>query len=187
MTSPAFTDKLGRTWELPAELDLFARVKAAAGVDLLDLATTQASLEQLRDPYTLAAALEAATEPQALARGITRDQFRAGIDGDTLRRGCDALVDTAVFFSPEPSRIVLGTIVKTARATEERIQTATLARLHEIETATTKVLETLATSCDGSTSSPASSASTRDDGASGPSRGRRGANSRKTGSKPAPL
>ena len=69
----SFTDRLGRSWELPAEFDLFQRVKAKAGVDLLDLATTQASLEQLRDPYTLAAALQAATEPAALARGINAD------------------------------------------------------------------------------------------------------------------
>lgn len=184
--TPAFTDRLGRTWQLPAELDLFERVKAAADVDLLDIATTQKSLDQLRDPYTLAAALEAAAEPQALARGITRDQFRSGLDGDTLRRGADGLVDAAVFFSPDASRKVLGTIVRTARETEERIQTATLERLGEIESHTRQVLETLATSSASAGSSPESSASTPANGACGPSTGRRGQSSRKAGNAPPP-
>jgi hypothetical protein len=81
--------------------------------------------------------------------------------------------------------MVLETIIRTARKTEERIQQATLARLHEIETATATALETLSTSCGNATSSPGSSASTPAGGASERSPGRRAGSSRKTGSRPA--
>lgn len=179
---PAFTDKLGRVWPLEPSIELFNRTKAV-GVDLLDIATTQESLRQLQDPYTLAAVLEAACEPIAQARGLTPSQWREGLNGDVLNAGEAALQDCAVFFSRREIRPTLTVLVATARKAEARMAAQMAANLGRIQAVAEQALEQLATSCASVTSSPESSASTPDPGASARSPGRRGASSRKTGSK----
>jgi hypothetical protein len=183
---PAFADKLGRTWTLEPRLELFQAVKATAGVDLLDIATTRKCLEQLEDPYTLAAALEVATEPERVKRGMSREQYLDGVDGDMLDRGQKALEDAAIFFSRKSRRMWLRTVVDTAREAERKMEANLAGRLDEIATRTRLYLEQLATSSANATSSPASSASTPDPGACGPSTGPRRRSSRKAGSTPAP-
>lgn len=92
MTS--FKDRDGRVWDLSLNLGSLKRIKAATGLDMLDLnvAAKQRSdvFERLStDPITLADALCAVCRPQMDARGIDDDTFASALGGEAIN---DALV-----------------------------------------------------------------------------------------------
>lgn len=178
-----FRDRHGRSWEIKGSLGLFERVHKTTGVNLLDLATTQQSLEQLRDAFTLGHVLYQLCCDQAEARKLTEEEFSEGFDGDVLQEAAQAVIDETVFFSPSRIRPVLETIISRARVAEERMAAMASQNLEEIARQTDQALAQLTRSSANATSSPASSACTPPAGRSASSPGPRAANSAKTGSR----
>ena len=96
MTS--FKDREGRVWDLSINLGSLKRIKAATGLDMLDLnvAAKQRSdvFERLStDPITLADALCAVCRPQMDARGIDDDTFASALGGEAINDALVAIVE----------------------------------------------------------------------------------------------
>lgn len=178
-----FTDRHGRAWTINGSLGLFERVHRETGVDLLDLATTQQSLEQLRSPFTLGHVLYQLLRDEIAARQLTEEQFSEGFDGDVLQEASAALIDEVIFFSPSRIRPILQTIVSRSRAAEERMAAIATSNLDEIARQTDEALERLTTYGANATSSAESSASTPGPGRSAGSPGPSAAGSASNGSK----
>lgn len=180
----AFTDRLGRTWTIEGSLELFGRVRAETGVNLLDIVGDQSCVTQLRDPYLLGQVAYQLCAKQIAARGLTPEEFSGGFDGDVLEQIAAAILDEVIFFSPSRIRPALQTIVERSRAAEKRMAEITQSRLDEIGRQTDQALERLMKFSASATSSPESSASTPGPGPSANSNGPPTRGSAKTGTKP---
>lgn len=179
----AFTDRHGRTWTIEGSLDLFGRVRAETGVNLLDIVGEQSCVQQLRDPYLLGQVAYQLCEKQIAARKMTPEEFSDGFDGDVLERIAAVILDEVVFFSPSRIRPTLQTIVARSREAEKRLAEITNSRLDEIARQTDEALERLTTLSASATSSPASSASTPAPGPCDSSNGPRTRGSASSGAK----
>jgi hypothetical protein len=100
----SFKDREGRAWDLVLNLGSLKRIKAATGLDMLDLnvASKQRSdvFERLStDPVTLADALCAVCRPQLDTRNISDDAFAEALGGEAIDDALVALVgEWADFF-----------------------------------------------------------------------------------------
>lgn len=94
----SFKDREGRVWDMSINLGSLKRIKAATGLDMLDLnvAAKQRSdvFERLStDPITLADALCAVCRPQMDARGIDDDTFASALGGEAINDALVAIVN----------------------------------------------------------------------------------------------
>ena len=93
-----FRDTEGREWVLSLTLGSLRRIKASAGLDMLDLGQwdKQASnpfLRLSRDVVTLADTLCALCQTQMTERGISEDQFAEALGGQSIDDALIALVE----------------------------------------------------------------------------------------------
>lgn len=177
----AFKDAKGREWEITANFATYSRVKSKCDVNLTDIVEEDRKcLRQLADPFVLGDVVWCMVERQAEARGVTRDDFGAGLDGDAWEAASRALMDEMVFFCRPSVRPMLE---MTIRKTDEAI-----ARMHRqmpqmmqaAESEIDAMFDTLTRGSSG-TSSPESSESTPQGGRSASSSGRRRGSSATSG------
>jgi hypothetical protein len=129
-----FTDRTGRSWSLEATYASYARVRAATGVSLFDIATEERkSLEQLADPFTLGQVIWSLVEPQAEGRGLTPEQFFAEFDGATLDSAYSALMDEMVFFCHPRQRKILAAALAKVREAEKAANLMVDQKMPQIE------------------------------------------------------
>lgn len=122
-----FTDASGRDWDLQLTVDSIRRVRGDLGFDLAKLFTPE-RLGELGDDVVLQVdVLAALTVDQRTQRGVSNQDFAAGMRGQPLEDAMNALTEAAVDFLPR-SRAQVMTRVKN-RAME--LQTAMLAAVVE--------------------------------------------------------
>lgn len=177
----SFKDRNGTRWEISGRFTLFEKIKTATGVDLLDLPTTQNSLSQLADPFTLGHVLYLFCADQAEARGVTPEGFCDLLNGDSLHEAGTAILEEVIFFSRQDVRPALQMAMEKAMAADRRMVTALNERMDDLS----KSLDEALMFTNSATSSPASSASTLANGLSAASSGRRGRRKKSGGTAPA--
>lgn len=164
-----FRDKFGREWRVDLSFSLWQRIKAEAGVDLLDIALPDGqALRQLTQMETLGVVLWMYVAEQAAMAGIDRDDFWRALDGRAIHTGAKAIVDDLEDFSQSPQFSALRVAMEEA----ETKVAALSAAIREPEGEVRRLLRS-GFSTPGSTpaSSPASSEPTPSDGASANSSG----------------
>jgi hypothetical protein len=162
----SFKDTAGRTWDIAGNMLAWSRVKSASGVDLTDIATEERkSIERLADPYTLTEVLWALVEPQAIERGLSSDDFFAGLNGEILAAAHIALLEEMVFFCHPRVRAILELMLDRMKKAEAMAEKELARQMPAVEREIDAAISSLTF---GNTpgSSPESSASTP---ASGPS------------------
>lgn len=180
----SFTDTEGRVWSIRGSLGAFERAKMLAGVDMLDLPTTQNCLKQINDVFTLGRVLYAMCQDQAEARGLTPEQFADGFNADTLHEASNALLDEVVFFCRKDLRPALQMALEKARQADARVVETMQSRVQAMEKHMDAAIESLLTSTSSATSLPESSVSILPNGRSGTSSGLPPQNRKKRGSTP---
>ena len=176
-----FTDAKQRTWELSGNFASYSRVKAKCSVDLTDIVDEKRQcLSQLADPFTLGDVIWCMIEPQAEKRGVTRDDFGEGLDGDAWEAAARALMDEMVFFCRPSARPMLQMTMRKVDQARKTLDERMPAMLTEAER---RIDEMFAELTRGSsvTNSPGSSASTPEGGACENSRGQQPDGSGKPG------
>ena len=102
-----FTDALGRPWSLEITVATLKRVRAVAGVDLIEAAGGTLLDRLVADPVLLGDVLYACVKPQADERKITDEDFGRSLAGDAIDHATTALLEEFVAFFPSPRRRVL--------------------------------------------------------------------------------
>ena len=102
-----FKDKNGREWILDYCLETVDSVKAAEGIDLLDLSESS-PLWSMDSDYRLAAKiLFRMCEEQAEKASVSAQEFMKGLNGDSIDEGVAALRRAAMDFFPKGKRPIL--------------------------------------------------------------------------------
>lgn len=102
-----FTDALGRSWSVEITVATLKRIRAVAGVDLLEAAGGTLLDRLVADPVLLGDVLYAVVKPQADDRKITDEDFGSSLAGDAIDSATTALLEEFVAFFPSPRRRVL--------------------------------------------------------------------------------
>jgi len=135
METRSFKDAEGRTWIVRVDVNALRRVKALAGIDLMDVVNDQgrmlARLEA--DPVTLVDVLYAICKPDADAKGVTDETFGAALLGDAIDTATSALLESLADFSPAGRRAVLRKACSKIRQYSELLQKTALERLDSPE------------------------------------------------------
>jgi hypothetical protein len=177
----SFKDVHGTTWDIAGTLGAFERVKTQTGVDLLDLPTTQKSLTQLGDPFTLGHVLYQFCASQAESRGVSPEKFYDLFNADVLHEASTAILEEVVFFCRKSVRPALQMALEKAKAADEKVAEIVMARMEEIG----RQMDEALTSTSSAMSSPELSASIQQTGLSAASSGRQGRRKRSGGGTPA--
>lgn len=117
-----FTDARGRSWPLTMNVNTVRRVKAACGVDLLDLVTLTGSevktdtLDRLADdPCLLVDVLFEIVRPAANDCNVTPEAFADALDGDAIEAATVALLEAVIDFFPSAKRRALKAMLAASR------------------------------------------------------------------------
>ena len=99
----SFKDAKGRIWDLEVTVNAVKRVRSRYGVDLMALIDNQfAGLVQiLKDQVALCDVIYVLIEDQAKARGLTDEDFGAGMAGDALADASDVFAEAYLDFFPD--------------------------------------------------------------------------------------
>jgi hypothetical protein len=99
-----FTDATGRTWSVAINVDTVRRVKALAGVNLMDVVEGQLVARLQTDPVLLCDVLYAVCKPQADAQNVTDEDFGRSMAGDAIEAATEALLEDLTDFFPSGQR-----------------------------------------------------------------------------------
>jgi hypothetical protein len=158
------------------------RVRDLCAVDVLDIFGTNDQLGgYLGDNVKLMEVVCAVVRPQLHALGWSDDEFFAQLNGDTLARAADCLLDEVADFFREPRKGLVKKALAKARAATQVIEAQQMAAAERAIAALDSVTEP-ATTTNSGCGSPASSASSLGRSDSASSTNSRRANSTKTGS-----
>lgn len=102
-----FTDALDRSWSVEITVASLKRIRALAGVDLLEAAGGSLLDRLVSDPVLLGDVLYAAVKPQADERKFSDEDFGRALAGDAIDRATTALLEEFVAFFPTPRRRIL--------------------------------------------------------------------------------
>ena len=178
-TTPAqFTDERGRVWRIELNYSLAKRLRDVTGLDFVNYQDGKALLAIHDSDEKLVQVLWLLCEPQAQAAGVSEEEFGAGLGGDALEQGIEALEQALLNFSRPAKRQAIAAIRDKAHElvaaqtnlTETKLRSpkvteflaAKLAEASaEIDRRIDEQMRTPATSGSSGTSGPASSASIR--------------------------
>lgn len=182
----SFTDTQGRVWDVAGSLGAFERVKTQCDVDLLDITSTQKSLQQLQDVFVLGRVLYQMCHAQCEQRGLSPEAFAEGFNADVLNEASNAVLDEVIFFCRKETRPMLQMAMERARAADRKMMQRVAERTESLAKEMDRAMEDLLTSTEPAMSSAGSSASTPAPGHSGSSSGQPRASKRKRGTTPLP-
>ena len=114
-----FVDRKSNVWVVDIDSTTLRRVKAIAGVNLLEFVEGDLVERLSHDFLLLGDILYAVCKPQADQQGISDEEFGQGLAGDVISDATAALLEGLVAFFPEPRRRLL----QTAAAKYRRVQT----------------------------------------------------------------
>lgn len=137
-----FVDSAGRQWTVRVDVGAVKRVRAALGVDLMQVAEKRTAdgrepgvLERLAsDPVLLVDVIYVLCEEQAKRSGVSDEEFGRAMLGDALDGAVKAMLGAVVDFFPNPRERAALKRVLTAAETEaekarDRIEAELDARL----------------------------------------------------------
>jgi hypothetical protein len=128
---PSYTDAHGRAWSVEITVATLKRVRALAGVDLLEAAGGSLLDRLVADPVLLADVLYAVVKPQADERKLTDEDVGRGLTGDAIDHATSALLDAFVAFFPSPRRRILETALAKLAGWRQQALQAAQARLDD--------------------------------------------------------
>jgi hypothetical protein len=155
-----FTDSRSRVWELNLNVYEMKRLRAALGIDLVNVITLDAKgsvqvdlIDRIaNDPCLLVDILWVLVSEQAAKANVTDEDFGASLAGDTIEQATTAFLDELVDFFPGAKRLFLKKAVELARKYTAELTTSLDQALQSPE-----LEKKVAESMSSSTSSPASS------------------------------
>lgn len=138
----SFTDALGRTWTVEITVATLKRIRALAGVDLLEAAGGSLLDRLVSDPVLLADVIYACVKPQADERKMTDEDVGRALTGDAIDHATNALLAAFVAFFPSPRRRILERALAKLAGWREQALLAAQARLDDpaLEAAVTAAL-----------------------------------------------
>ena len=133
-----FIDNAGRTWTVQINVDAIKRVRALAGVNLLEVIAPAGSQESLLqrlvgDPILLCDCVYALCKPEADVRKVTDEDFGRAMGGDAIDSATTALLEELVDFFPQAKRRVLSKALAKLQKLENAALTAVEMRLDSPE------------------------------------------------------
>jgi len=128
-----FTDNAGRAWTVSINVDAVRKVRAEAGVDLLEVADGKLIDRLAEDPVLLCGAIYACCREQAEARNISPEDFGRAMAGDAIDAAVAAFLEDLVDFFPSRRRPVLRKVLEKFRAMEGALVRTALERLDSPE------------------------------------------------------
>ena len=124
-----FTDTADRVWTVQLNVDAIRRVKALAGVNLLEAAEGKLLQTLAGDPVLLCDVLYAVLKPEVDAKSVTDADFGKALAGDAIDQATAALLEALVDFFPLGRRKVLGLALRKMREVEGKAIDVALRRL----------------------------------------------------------
>ena len=125
-----FKDSAGRYWSVRVDVGAVKRVRAALGVDLMQVAERKNAeggrepgvLERLAsDPVLLVDVIYVLCRDQAEAQGVSDENFGATMAGDALDHAVKAMLGAIVDFFPNPrERAALKRVLAAAELEADR-------------------------------------------------------------------
>lgn len=118
-----FRDSTGRMWSVALNVHEMRRIRAALGIDLVNVISLDSKggvkvdlIDRIaNDPCLLADILWVVCEAEAKAEGITDADFGARLAGDPIDDATRALLDELVDFFPGAKRLFLRKAVELSR------------------------------------------------------------------------
>ena len=118
-----FKDRDGREWQVVLNVFQMKRVRAALGVDLINVIELdkdgQVRVDMIdkiaNDPCLLVDILWVLVEEQAKAINVTDEQFGAALAGESIENASKAFLDELVDFFPGAKRLFLKKAVELSR------------------------------------------------------------------------
>jgi hypothetical protein len=163
----AFKDRTGRDWTLDLTMGRAAQVRAATGVNLLDVtqADRRCLVQIAEDPYLGMDVIWVLVEPQAQARGVSKTEWLDAFACNEVSEAFDALGNEIVFFCHDrhPQKKVLQAAFEASRRVIDRAAKEQEAAMPQMVAA---MEEAILTHGDWPQSGPPSSESTTATGAS---------------------
>lgn len=115
----AFTDRAGRRWALELTYGLAKKIAKETGFSFLAL--NEKALDRLvSDEDYLVDVVWRLVADQAAADGVTREQFEASLDRETLTRILQAIAEALVNFSRPDVRPAVEALMKTIWESKEQ-------------------------------------------------------------------
>ena len=138
-----FVDVAGRVWVVDVNVATIKRVRAVAGVNLLEVVEGDLIERLSGDPILLADVLYAVCQPQALRDNISDEQFGEALAGDVISLATAAMLDSLVAFFPEPRRRLLEKAAAKYRQVQDKAMAMIEAKLEspQLETRLLRQLE----------------------------------------------
>jgi hypothetical protein len=110
-TTPAqFTDDRHRTWRIVLNYSLAKRLRDVTALDFVNYQDGKALLAIHDSDEKLVQVLWLLCEPQAQAAGVSEEEFGAGLGGDALEQGIEALEQALLNFSRPAKRQAIAAI-----------------------------------------------------------------------------
>ena len=162
-----FKDRKERVWEIELNVHAMKRIRAALGVDLVNVITLDRDgavkidlVERIaNDPCLLVDILWVIVEAQARERGVTDADFGSSLGGDAITGATAAFLDELVDFFPGAKRLFLKKAVEVARKYSTEAETA-LGRALENPELDRMIAESIASSASSRASSESTPEST---------------------------
>ncbi len=156
----SFTDNACRTWCVAINVAAIKRVRGLLDIDLYQLVDD--GLKQLgklvSDPVQLVDVLYVLCREEAIARGVSDEDFGRALAGDAITLAAEAFVEELIDFFPDArSRAGLRKVIEAGRQVREKLLDHVETQLQQLDV--NQAVHNLIASW---TNSPASSASTPD-------------------------
>ena len=127
-----FKDKNGQDWQIVLNVHQMKRIRAALGIDLVNVITLDKEgvvkvdmIDRIaNDPCLLVDILWVLVEEQAKAINVTDEQFGTALAGESIENATKAFLDELVDFFPGARRLFLKKAVGLARKYAGEMETA---------------------------------------------------------------
>ena len=121
-----FTDTQGRPWTITLNVDAIRRVRSVLNINLLEAIEGRLLERLITDPVLLCDILFVVIQPEAIAKGISDEDFGRSLGGDVLDVATTALLEELVDFFPSAKRTVFRkALIKLKHLETLAIETAT--------------------------------------------------------------
>ena len=121
-----FADTQGRTWTVTINVDVIRRVRSLLSINLLEAIEGRLLERLITDPVLLCDILFVVIQPEAIAKGISDEDFGRSLGGDVLDLATTALLEELVDFFPSAKRTVFRkALIKLKQLETLAIETAT--------------------------------------------------------------
>jgi hypothetical protein len=88
-----FSDTQGRPWTITLNVDAIRRVRSVLNINLLDAIEGRLLERLITDPVLLCDILFVVIQPEAIAKGISDEDFGRSLGGDVLDVATTALLE----------------------------------------------------------------------------------------------